>query len=174
MKNKLMQFNNILLSLKKEVLEVNDENVQNYYIQDGIIKGNTYINFDIDKKTNQVKNKTETTEIISTDFTKVSKLRVILEFEKNYKFILKNERGNLLIKDNFELLDVSSRAISKYKIRVKNDKLSDTRECINEILQQWNEGTETYKDNYIIKKRYENIIMTYSIKNKRIINVYVF
>lgn len=88
MNRELQVFKNNILSLKKEALQIDNKDVENYYVENGVIKGITHVRVKTDEITCQVINRTESTDIISKDKIKVSKLKTILEFEKTYKYIL--------------------------------------------------------------------------------------
>lgn len=77
-----------------------------------------------------------------------------------------------LKKNNIELVDISERALGKYRCKIKGNNEESIDTCIHKLIRNWNVGRLFFEDDSIIKKAYGNLTLVYSKKEERIINVY--
>lgn len=73
---------------------------------------------------------------------------------------------------NIEMVDISERALGKYKRKVKNNKDESIDTSIHKLIRNWNSSREFYRDCNTTKRAYGNLTMVYNIEQNKIINVY--
>jgi hypothetical protein len=73
---------------------------------------------------------------------------------------------------NIELVDISERALGKYRCKIKNNSEESIDICIHKLIRNWNVAKIFYEDKDIVKKAYGNLTMVYHKKEEKIINVY--
>jgi hypothetical protein len=73
---------------------------------------------------------------------------------------------------NIEIVDISEKALGKYRSKIKNNDKESIDTCIHKLIRNWNCSNKFFEDDFIIKKSYGNLTMVYHKKEERIINVY--
>jgi len=73
---------------------------------------------------------------------------------------------------NIEIVDISERALGKYRCKIKGNAEESIDICIHKLVRNWNCSKEYFKDNTTIKRAYGNLTMVFNVQENRIINVY--
>jgi len=73
---------------------------------------------------------------------------------------------------NIEIVDISERALGKYRCKIKGNDEESIDTCIHKLIRNWNVGKEFFRDSTTIKRAYSNLTIVFNIKENRIINVY--
>jgi hypothetical protein len=73
---------------------------------------------------------------------------------------------------NIEIVDISERALGKYRCKVKGNEKESIDTCIHKLIRNWNCSKEYFRDDATIKRAYGNLTLVFNIKENRIINVY--
>jgi hypothetical protein len=73
---------------------------------------------------------------------------------------------------NIEIVDISERALGKYRCKIKDNNKESIDTCIHKLIRNWNVGKEFYRDSKTIKRAYGNLTIVFNIEENKIINVY--
>ena len=84
------------------------------------------------------------------------------------KFMLKQK----LKKNSIEIVDISERALGKYRCKIKSNSEESIDTCIHKLIRNWNVGKEFFRDSATIKRAYGNLTLVFNIEENKIINVY--